>query len=339
MAPPAAARTARRSAAVKAASSVTRLVGRRHHQHRIGAAFGRLQRGQRHRRRGVAADRLQQHGRRRRRRPRAAGPAPGSDAPRCPPPAARRRRCPSAASACSRSAACWNRLVAPDSTRNCFGIAGARQRPQPRAGAAGHDDRLHLDVVHASNPRGFIDCQRQLSAHMRVQVERARQPSSCSRQRGVGIAGGHVARPARHDLVRHRRGRWPARRRAPPRARCSRGPVPRLTVSEPACVEQAAQRGHMAFGQVADVDVVAHAGAVGRVVVVAEDLQLRAPAHGHLRHVGHQVVGRAARVFADQAALVRAHRVEVAQAGDLPARRRRRPGRAGSVSPISLVWP
>ncbi len=75
----------------------------------------------------------------------------------------------------------------------------------------------------------------------------------------------------------------------------------------------------MALGQIADMDVVAHAGAVRGVVVIAKDLQFGASAHGHLGHIGHQIVGDAARVFADQAALMRAHGVEVAQAGGLPA--------------------
>mmetsp|Transcript_59436 Transcript_59436/g.140553 ORF Transcript_59436/g.140553 Transcript_59436/m.140553 type:complete len:323 (+) Transcript_59436:955-1923(+) len=76
----------------------------------------------------------------------------------------------------------------------------------------------------------------------------------------------------------------------------------------------------MAFGKVGDMDVVAHAGAVGRRIVIAEHRQLVAPAHRHLGHVGHQVVGRAARVFADATALVSADRVEVAQGCGLPGR-------------------
>ena len=46
-------------------------------------------------------------------------------------------------------------------------------------------------------------------------------------------------------------------------------------MNEPAPPQQAAQRRDVAFGEVDDVEVVAHAGAVGRVVVVAEDAQLR----------------------------------------------------------------
>ncbi len=75
------------------------------------------------------------------------------------------------------------------------------------------------------------------------------------------------------------------------------------------------QRGKVAVGQVQHMDVVAHAGAVRRGVVVAEHGELVAPAHCHLGKEGHEVVGRALRVFAEQAARVGAHRVEVAQRG------------------------
>ena len=41
-------------------------------------------------------------------------------------------------------------------------------------------------------------------------------------------------------------------------------------------------------------------------------------AQGHLRDVGHEVVGDAVGRFAQQAAFVRAHRVEVTQDGNAP---------------------
>ena len=234
MAPPAAARTARCSAAVKAASSVTRLVGRRHHQHRIA------------RRSAMACsaasviagavlrpDRLQQHGGRRQRQARAAGPAPGSGVPRCPPRTGRRlamSRCGQRLQAqrgLLEQAACW-----PDSARNCFGIAGARQRPQPRAAAAGHDHGLQIDRIHGhvisgncASGRTMPDaawrgsawaCQRSrwgscaasASCRRTCGPGRARpaSPAAALARRGVGIAGGHVARAARH-----RPGRAPSR--------------------------------------------------------------------------------------------------------------------------------
>ena len=69
----------------------------------------------------------------------------------------------------------------------------------------------------------------------------------------------------------------------------------------------------MAPGQVHHVDVVPHAGAVGGGVVVAKDVDLLQLAHGHLGDVGHQVVGDAVGVLADQAGLMGADGVEVAQ--------------------------
>ena len=113
----------------------------------------------------------------------------------------------------------------------------------------------------------------------------------------------------------------------------------------------------MALGQVDDVDIVTHARAVLGRVVRAEDRQGLALAHRHLtvgkaapfgavvvagaaaRGVlrrgragggagvagaaslldeGHEVVGDALGILADEAALVRADRVEVAQQHDVP---------------------
>ena len=69
----------------------------------------------------------------------------------------------------------------------------------------------------------------------------------------------------------------------------------------------------MAAGQVHDMDVVADAGAVGSGVVIAEDMDLFQLAHSHLGDVGHEVVGDAVGVLADEAGLVGADGVEVAQ--------------------------
>ena len=69
----------------------------------------------------------------------------------------------------------------------------------------------------------------------------------------------------------------------------------------------------VAAGQVHHVDVVADAGAVGGGVVVAKDVDLFQLADRHLGDVGHQVVGDAVGVLADQARLVGADGVEVAQ--------------------------
>ena len=84
-------------------------------------------------------------------------------------------------------------------------------------------------------------------------------------------------------------------------------------------VRDVVQGGEVPVGEVNHVDVVAQAGAVRGGVVVAEHHQLFAAADGHLGDEGHQVVGDALRVFADPAGRVGAHRVEVAQQGDVPA--------------------
>ena len=61
------------------------------------------------------------------------------------------------------------------------------------------------------------------------------------------------------------------------------------------------------------------AGAVRGVVVDAEHHELLAAPHGHLGDERDQVVGDALGVLADAAGRVRAHGVEVAQQGDVPA--------------------
>ena len=89
--------------------------------------------------------------------------------------------------------------------------------------------------------------------------------------------------------------------------------------------EQAAVRfqlldgAHMAAGQIHHVDVVAHAGAVRGGIVVAKDMHLFQLAHGHLGDIGHEVIGDAVGVLADEAGLVRTNGVEVAQQGHVQA--------------------
>ncbi len=61
------------------------------------------------------------------------------------------------------------------------------------------------------------------------------------------------------------------------------------------------------------MDIVAHTGPVGRVIVVAEHVQMIAASDRHLSDEGHEIVGDAARILADEAAAVRADRIEVAQ--------------------------
>ncbi len=78
------------------------------------------------------------------------------------------------------------------------------------------------------------------------------------------------------------------------------------------------ERRHVAARQVDHVDVVAHARAVGRGVVVAEHAHAGKPSHGHLGHVGQQVVGDALGIFANQPACVCADGVKVAQQHHVP---------------------
>ncbi len=78
------------------------------------------------------------------------------------------------------------------------------------------------------------------------------------------------------------------------------------------------ERRGMAGGEVADVDVVAHAGAVGGVVIIAKDMDGLALADGGLRDVGYEVVGDALGVLAHEARGVRADGVEVAEKHDVP---------------------
>ncbi|KAG1248726.1 hypothetical protein G6F65_019463 [Rhizopus arrhizus] len=80
---------------------------------------------------------------------------------------------------------------------------------------------------------------------------------------------------------------------------------------------------HMALRQVHDVQIVAHARAVGRVVIVSEHAQERLPAHRHLGDEGKQVVGQVAGAFTDQPAGVRADGIEIAQRDRTESRRRR----------------
>ncbi|MNT09141.1 hypothetical protein D3C72_1439110 [compost metagenome] len=83
---------------------------------------------------------------------------------------------------------------------------------------------------------------------------------------------------------------------------------------------QVTQRRQVAVRQVADVDIVAHAGAVRRRVVTAEYHQLFTAPAGHLRHIRHQVVRDTARILANQPAFMRADRIEITQVGNAPVR-------------------
>jgi len=65
--------------------------------------------------------------------------------------------------------------------------------------------------------------------------------------------------------------------------------------------------------QVDHVKIIPHACSIGRIIIIAEHVQRGPAANGHLRHIGHQIVGHAMRVLADLAAGMGANRVEIAQ--------------------------
>ena len=69
----------------------------------------------------------------------------------------------------------------------------------------------------------------------------------------------------------------------------------------------------MRTGQIDDVDIVADAGAVGRVIVVAKDTQLGADPGGRLSEVRHEVLRRTRGAFADLGRWVRTDGVKVAE--------------------------
>lgn len=74
----------------------------------------------------------------------------------------------------------------------------------------------------------------------------------------------------------------------------------------------------VADGKVYDVNVVAHAGPVMRGVVIAEHIEVRPAADGHLCDERHQVIGGPLRIFTDQTADMCADRIEVSENPDTP---------------------
>ena len=77
-------------------------------------------------------------------------------------------------------------------------------------------------------------------------------------------------------------------------------------------LEDAPDGDHMRFGEVNNIDIVADAGTVGRVVVVAEHGELLADAGSGLCEVWHQVLGHSEGQLADASRRVGADRVEIA---------------------------
>ena len=133
---------------------------------------------------------------------------------------------------------------------------------------------------------------------------------------GVGVAGGDVAGATRLDRERNRVAGSLLVRLDDLKYRVS--VTGAQVVGEHAGALDLVDDGDVALGQIDNVDVVAHTGSVGRVIVVTEHLNLLELAECNLGDVGGQVCRDALRILADQAGLVGADRVEVVQDDDGP---------------------
>ena len=78
--------------------------------------------------------------------------------------------------------------------------------------------------------------------------------------------------------------------------------------------------GHVAERQIDNVDIVAHAGAIGSGVVVAEYGEFGQFAGSHLANVGQQIIRNTVGLLADAAAGVCADGVEITQQNHTPLR-------------------
>src|SRR5262245_50721403 len=75
------------------------------------------------------------------------------------------------------------------------------------------------------------------------------------------------------------------------------------------------KRAQMPCDEVHHMDVVAHASAIRRWIVVAKHAQLRPLSDGNLRDEGKKIVGNAAWVFPDPSGWVCTDRIEVSKRG------------------------
>ena len=74
----------------------------------------------------------------------------------------------------------------------------------------------------------------------------------------------------------------------------------------------------MACSQIAYMDIIPHAGAVRSGIIISIYAELFQLPGGHPHDIRHEVIGNSSGIFPDQAALMRSHRVEIPQQGDLP---------------------
>ncbi len=159
-----------------------------------------------------------------------------------------------------------------------------------------------------------LACQRQASRHISSTVSLGLPAEQIFRQGRIGVIAGDIARAARGDI----HGDLPPRRGLKRFHQLQHGGSlagAEIDGDGDVIGAEMFDRQRMRHGEVHDMDIVALAGAIACRVVIAEDVEMRPLAGGHLGDVGHQVVRHAARSFADKGGRVRADRVEIAQIG------------------------
>mmetsp|Transcript_8724 Transcript_8724/g.28822 ORF Transcript_8724/g.28822 Transcript_8724/m.28822 type:complete len:270 (+) Transcript_8724:809-1618(+) len=186
---------------------------------------------------------------------------------------------------------------------------GARALRHPSAGSP---------LGGAEAVRVGADPPPRVGAHL-LEAELRLPPQLARREGRVRVHDRDVARPARRNLVREvvPAGGGEGPHHVEHRVSDARAEVVRDAA---AALLQPEQGGGVPLGQVDHVDVVPHASAVGRRVIVTEDGEARPLADGDLLQEGHQVVRDALRVLADAAGRVGADGVEVAKQGDVELR-------------------
>src|SRR5271165_345588 len=75
----------------------------------------------------------------------------------------------------------------------------------------------------------------------------------------------------------------------------------------------------MSRGQIRDMDIVSDTGAIRCVVIAAKNVEAFAPSNRNLGNERNEIVRNALGIFADQAALMGADRIEVTKNPDGPA--------------------
>mmetsp|Transcript_18949 Transcript_18949/g.56197 ORF Transcript_18949/g.56197 Transcript_18949/m.56197 type:complete len:275 (-) Transcript_18949:557-1381(-) len=186
---------------------------------------------------------------------------------------------------------------------------GARALRHPSAGSP---------LGGAEAVRVGADPPPRVGAHL-LEAELRLPPHLLLRLARLAVADRHVARPPVREHVLERLAARELVRREHLQHRVPR-PRAKVVHHAPRVGRHLLERRQVTLGQVDHVDVVPHAGAVGRRVIVTEDGEARPLADGDLLQEGHQVVRDALRVLADAAGRVCADGVEVAKQGDVELR-------------------